>query len=322
MMRKLLVLVVLLLPFGAAQAQRPASPVTGFNPTTSSVKEDELLSGSDKVLGHVTIPDGKSGVLEQPMGKVWRDYHRSWLPWVAGVFVLGMCAALAAFFAWRGRVRLHDGPSGRLVIRFGDFERFMHWVTAGSWLVLAISGLNMAVGRWVLLPLIGEEAFASFSEAAKYAHNFIAFPFTCGVVLMLLVWARHNIPNAVDVAWFRQFGGLLGDAHPPAEKFNGGQKAVFWIVVLFGGALAATGLVLMFPFAVTSVTGMQADQVVHGLLAMAMIAVMLGHIYIGSLGMEGAFDAMGSGMVDEAWAKAHHSLWVEEEAAKARGAAE
>lgn len=321
-MTRLPLVICLLLSIGTAQAQRPAAPVSGFNPTVASVKEGELLGGQDKVLGHVSIPDSKAGVLEQPMGKVWRDYRRSWLPWVAGVFVLGMCAALAAFFAWRGRVRLDDGPTGRLVVRFGDFERFMHWVTASSWLVLALSGLNMAVGRRLVLPLIGEDAFSAFSELAKIAHNFIAFPFACGVVLMLLVWARHNIPNAVDIAWFRQFGGLLGHAHPPAEKFNGGQKAVFWIVVLFGSALAATGFVLMFPFAITDVTGMQADQVAHGLLAMAMIAVMLGHIYIGTLGMEGAFDAMGSGKVDEAWAKAHHSLWMEAEAAKARGLAE
>lgn len=319
---KTLAIVVLMAFAGVAQAQRPAAPVSGFNPTATEVHEDELLGDGAKVVGHVSIPNLRAGVLEQPMGRVWRDYRRGWLPWITGVFVLGMVAALGAFFLWRGRVRLDGGPSGRLVVRFGDFERFMHWVTALSWLALAISGLNMAVGRRVLLPLIGEDAFAAFSGYAKIAHNFIGFPFAMGVALMLLVWVRHNIPNRVDVAWFRQFGGLVGHAHPPAGKFNGGQKAIFWIVVLFGAALSATGFVLLFPFALTGVTGMQADQVVHGLLAVAMIAVMLGHIYIGTVGMEGAFAAMGSGRVDEAWARAHHSLWMEEEAAKARGAAE
>jgi formate dehydrogenase subunit gamma len=321
-MRGFAFMAVLLLSLGAGAQERAPAPVSGFNPTTSSVQEEQLLGALKQVTGHVSIPDTKSGVLIQPEGPAWRDYHRSWLPWIAGVTVLGTIAALGSFYAWRGTVRLQSGFSGVRMPRFGAFERFMHWVTATSWLVLAVSGLNVAVGRKVLLPLIGEEAFSNFSQFAKYAHNFLAFPFTAGVVLMLLVWVRHNIPNRVDLAWFRQGGGLVGHGHPPAGKFNGGQKAVFWIVVIGGGLLAASGFLLMFPFSLTDIAGMQTGQVVHGLLALGMIAAMLGHIYIGTLGMEGAFDAMGSGDVDVAWAKEHHALWVEEEQARARGAAE
>jgi formate dehydrogenase subunit gamma len=174
----------------------------------------------------------------------------------------------------------------------------------------------VVAGRRVLLPLIGNDAFSEFSEWMKFSHNFLAFPFIAGVLLMFLVWVRHNIPNRIDVAWFKAGGGIIGHAHPAAEKFNGGQKAVFWIVVLGGGALTVTGLALMFPFYVTDITGMQLAQVLHGGIALLMIAAMLGHIYIGTIGMEGAIDAMNSGEVDLKWAKEHHSLWVQEEMAK------
>lgn len=323
-MRTILALLLLLAGAAgaAAQTQRPDVPTTGFNPTAASVQEAQLLGALDKITGRVSIPDQKSAVLIQPAGQTWRDWRRGTLPWVTAAFVLGMLAALAAFYAIRGRVPLQGGPSGRTITRFGGFERFMHWLTAVSFLILALSGLNTAVGRLVLLPLLGEDAFSTLSQWTKYAHNFVAFPFMLGVVLMLLVWVRHNIPNRLDIAWFRQGGGIIGDSHPPAGKFNGGQKAIFWVVVLGGGAMSASGLLLLFPFALTDITGMQIGQVAHGLMGMAMIAAMLAHIYIGSLGMEGAFAAMGTGEVDLAWAEKHHALWVEEEMARARGPAE
>ena len=136
--------------------------------------------------------------------------------------------------------------------------------------------------------------------------------------LMFLVWVKDNIPNAKDIAWFKAGGGLVGGGHPPAGRFNGGQKMVFWITVIGGSAVAISGYILIFPFWVTDIAGMQLAHIVHGVISVLMIAAMIGHIYIGSVGMEGAFDAMGSGEVDLNWAKEHHSLWVEEEMAKAR----
>jgi formate dehydrogenase subunit gamma len=235
--------------------------------------------------------------------------------------VLGVCALLALFYVIKGRMRIEGGRSPMTILRFGAFERFMHWLTAASWCVLAISGLNVAVGRVTLLPLLGQDNFSTVSAWLKLSHNFLAFPFTAGIILMFLVWLRHNIPNKVDLAWFKAGGGFIGHAHPPAGKFNGGQKVVFWIVVLGGGLVAASGFALIFPFYVTDITGMQIAQVAHGLVALAMIAAMLGHIYIGSVGMEGAIDAMNTGEVDLNWAKAHHSLWVEEEMTSNKGAA-
>jgi formate dehydrogenase subunit gamma len=152
------------------------------------------------------------------------------------------------------------------------------------------------------------------------AHNYLAFPFTLGLVVMLLLWVKDNLPNRMDLAWLKAGGGFFSGQHLAAGRFNAGQKLIFWITVLGGGLVAASGYVLLFPFSVTDIAGQQLSHVIHGVLAMLMIAAMLAHIYIGSLGMEGAFDAMGTGRVDYNWAREHHSLWVEEEAAKAREA--
>jgi formate dehydrogenase subunit gamma len=134
------------------------------------------------------------------------------------------------------------------------------------------------------------------------------------------MWIAGNIPDKVDVEWVKQGGGIVGDKHPPARRFNAGQKMIYWIVVLGGGLVAATGYLLMFPFYGTDVTGMQIAQMVHGVASLLFVAVMLGHIYIGTIGMEGAFEAMGTGEVDVNWAKQHHSLWAEEEMAKSKAA--
>lgn len=320
MFKVLLLALLLALPALGAGAQsdpsRQPTPVNGFNPDSVEVHERELSNGLDKITGRITIPDTRARVLEQPAGRTWRDYRRDYLPWFAAVAVIGTALALMVFYLFNGRVPIEGGRGTKTILRFGGFERGMHWMTASAWCVLAISGLNVAIGRIVLLPLMGASAYSVFSGWMKYAHNFLAFPFTVGIILMLLVWVRHNIPGRIDVEWFRQGGGLVGGGHPSAGKFNGGQKMVFWIVVLGGGSLAVTGFVLLFPFTVTGVTGMQVAQVAHGLVSLAMIAAMLGHIYIGSVGMEGAFDAMGNGEVDLNWARAHHDLWVAEVTAR------
>src|SRR5262249_5339325 len=201
-------------------------------------------------------------------------------------------------------------------VRFNSFERFVHWMTATCFIVLAISGLNITFGRPLLLPLIGHEAFSEWSQWAKYAHNYLSFPFTIGVVLIFLMWIAGNIPNRADVDWLKRGGGIVGHDHPPANRFNAGQKAIYWIVVIGGGLVAVTGYALMFPFYLSGIEGMQLAQIVHSIVAMLFIAAMLGHIYIGTIGMEGAFEAMGSGTVDVNWAREHHSLWLEQENAR------
>jgi formate dehydrogenase subunit gamma len=293
-------------------AQQPSS----VNPTAAAVQEQKLLQELNKIQGRGTIPDTKSYVLEHPAGRDWRQWHEVTLRWVGAIAVLGMLAILIIFYLSRGMVKLEAGRSGRKIVRFNPLERFVHWMTATCFIILSISGLNITFGKPLLLPLLGPESFTTWSELAKYAHNFLSFPFTIGVVLIFLMWVGGNIPNAVDVEWVKRGGGIVGKDHPPAYRFNAGQKLIYWIVVLGGGASAVTGYLLLFPFYGTGISGMQVAEVVHATVGVLFIAAMLGHIYIGTIGMEGAFEAMGEGTVDINWAKQHHKLWLEEEVSR------
>src|SRR5262245_5678341 len=293
-------------------AQQPSS----VNPTASSVNEQQLLRQLQRVEGRITIPDEKAGVLIQPEGRGWRNFHEVTLRWIGAIAIVGMLAVLVIFYLWRGMVRIEGGRSGRTVVRFNAFERFVHWMTATCFVILAIAGLNITFGKPLLLPLLGPEAFTTWSLWAKYAHNYLSFPFTIGVIAIFLMWIAGNIPNRVDVDWLKRGGGIVGHDHPPAYRFNAGQKMIYWIVVIGGTAVAISGYILMFPFYGTSVVGMQTAQIVHAIIAVLFVAAMLGHIYIGTIGMEGAFEAMGTGEVDVNWAREHHALWLDQEMAR------
>ena len=309
---------------GGTTANAVQGPASGSNPTASAVSEEQLFRQMDRLTGRVTIPDAKAALLQQPQGRDYRDFREGMLPWLGGVFILGMIVALAVFYFTRGRIALEHGEqSGVKIQRFNAFERFTHWLTAMSFIVLAISGLNYIFGKRLLMPIIGPDAFATLSQFAKYAHNFLAWPFMLGLLFMLFVWIRDNFPDRTDWVWLKAGGGFWSRSHVPARRFNAGQKIIFWSVILGGIALSVSGLIMLFPFGAAGIQGMQFDingmqtaQYVHASIAVILIAIMIAHIYIGSLGMEGAYDAMGSGEVDLAWARSHHSLWVEEEQAK------
>jgi formate dehydrogenase subunit gamma len=304
----------------AAATPVAAQQPTSVNPTADSVKEDQLLKALGQVQGRGSIPDTKSYIIEHPAGREWRHFHEVTLRWIGAIAILGMLVLLVVFYLARGMVRLESGRSGRTIVRFNAFERFVHWMTATCFIVLAITGLNITFGKVLLLPLIGPEAFSTWSEWCKYAHNYLSFPFTLGVLLIFFMWLGGNIPNRVDVEWIKRGGGIIGHDHPPAYKFNAGQKGIYWLQLLGGLAMIISGYVLIFPFYGTDVSNMEQAQVVHGVIAMLFIAVMIAHIYIGTIGMEGAFEAMGTGEVDLNWAKEHHSLWVEEELGQGRKA--
>jgi formate dehydrogenase subunit gamma len=300
----------------------PAAAQLSFKPTAESVHEDQLLNAlkeGDKIAGRISIPDAMAANLIQPAGRDWRDFQRSKLPIIGGIAIIGMLALLAIFLLVRGRIRIHQGFSGTKILRFASFERFTHWLTASCFVVLALSGLNISFGRILILPLFGAQAFSTMSAYAKLAHDYLAFPFMLGLVIMFLIWIKDNIPGKIDLQWLKQGGGILsGGQHPPAKRFNAGQKGIFWIVIIGGALMSLSGWYMLFPYLPADVTALQFWTVIHAVIAMLFIAVMLAHIYIGSIGMEGAFDAMGTGEVDLNWAKENHSLWVEEEQAKGR----
>jgi len=299
---------------------QPAAAQLSFNPTAESVHEDQLLKAlkeGDKITGRISIPDAMAASLIQPAGRDWRDFQRSKMPIIGGITIIGMLAVLLIFLAVRGRIRIHQGWAGTKILRFASFERFTHWLTASCFIVLALSGLNISFGRILILPLFGPQTFSTLSAYGKLAHNYLAFPFMLGLVIMFLIWVKDNIPGKIDLEWFRQGGGLLTNGkHPPSPRFNAGQKGIFWVVILGGAVMSVSGWFELFPYLPGDVTTMQIWTVIHAVMAMLLIAAMMAHIYIGSIGMEGAFDAMGTGEVDLNWAKEHHSLWVQEELAK------
>ncbi|SFQ99919.1 formate dehydrogenase subunit gamma [Poseidonocella sedimentorum] len=279
-------------------------------------------------------------VLIQDGGMAWLQFREGPLARYGALLLGGTIVLLAVFYLIRGRIRIEGEKTGRTVKRFGAFERFSHWVLAGSFILLALTGLLSLFGRKVLIPLFGHEAFSTLAIASKWIHNNVSWAFMVALLSIFILWVIHNIPNRTDLAWIRQGGGFIGHGHPPAKKFNFGQKIIFWSVILFGASISVSGLSLLFPFefpmfaatfekanafGLPALFGMdplptvlaphqemQLSQLWHAIVGFVLMAIIIAHIYIGTLGMEGAFDAMGSGEVEEQWAREHHSLWLEE----------
>jgi formate dehydrogenase subunit gamma len=280
------------------------------NPTASVTSERDLLKQFPRVEGRIDIPDTKEAVLIQPAGRPWDYFHEVLLHRGGAIVILGTIALLGLAYLILGRIRIAAGRSGQKILRFKAFERFSHWLTAVSFVALGLTGLNITFGKIVLLPLIGPDVFSRVSELAKYVHNFTSFAFMAGLVLIVLIFFKDNLLERVDIDWLRQGGGFIKGKHAPAGRFNLGEKLVYWLSLAAGVAVSLSGLLLMFPFYGTDIADMQLAQVVHAVVAILFVALILAHIYIGTLGMEGAFEAMGTGEVDLNWAEEHHDLWL------------
>jgi formate dehydrogenase subunit gamma len=278
--------------------------------------------------------------LIQDGGMWWLDFRRGPLQTIAIYLLGGTLLALAVFYLIRGRIRIDGEKTGRTLLRFSAFERFGHWMLASSFILLGLTGLISLFGRKVIIPAFGHEAFSSIAIVSKWVHNNVSWAFMIALIFIFVVWVIHNIPDRTDLRWLLKGGGLFGGGHPPAKKFNAGQKLIFWAVILLGGSISLSGLSLLFPFEFNlfghtfsllngwGVSGwfgmadlpyplapqeeMQYAQLWHALVSLILTAIILAHIYLGSIGMEGAFDAMGKGEVEEQWAREHHSIWAEE----------
>ncbi|MFY9897446.1 MAG: formate dehydrogenase subunit gamma [Xanthobacteraceae bacterium] len=290
-----------------ALAQQAGAPI---DPQADVVNEQTLLREFPRIQGDINQLDQRARVLIQPAGRTWDYFHQVVLRWIGAIAIIGTLAVLAAAYFFVGRLRIAAGRSGRKILRFKPFERLAHWLTAISFVVLGITGLNITFGKAMLLPLIGPDAFSAFSQYAKYTHNFVSFAFVLGLAVIVAIFIKDNIPDKTDLEWFKQGGGFVKSKHAPARRFNAGEKLVFWGALGAGVLVAVSGYLLLFPFYVTNIFGMQIAQGLHAVIAMLFIALILGHIYIGTLGMEGAFEAMWTGEVDYSWAKEHHDLWL------------
>ena len=324
-----------------------APPTTGQLGTLGGASDPELWRaarfGSADATSQVRTP--AANLLIQDSGMAWLQFREGPLLKWGGLSLLGMIGLLCIFYLIRGRIRIDGGLSGVTIERFKPIERFGHWLLAGSFILLGITGLISLFGRKGLIPWMGHEIYAVIAVYSKLIHNTVSWAFILGLVMVFVMWVVHNIPGRHDIRWFKEAGGLFSkDLHPPAKKFNGGQKLIFWGTILLGASIALSGISLLFPFelplfaktfAMINATGipgllgfdplptvltphaeMQLAQSWHAIVSFAMMVMIIAHIYIGSVGMQGAFDAMGSGHVDMQWANEHHALWVEEERQK------
>jgi formate dehydrogenase subunit gamma len=311
--------------------------------TLGGASDPELWRALRYGSADVTVSSGGqvASVLMQDGGMRWLLFRQGPLATYGGYLLLGTLGFLALFYLLRGRIRIDGEKTGRTITRFKAVERFGHWLLAGSFILLGITGLITLFGRMAIIPLIGHDAFAPIAQASKWIHNNVSWAFMIALVMVFVMWVVHNIPNKTDLKWIAVGGGLLKKGvHPPAKKFNFGQKMIFWSVIVLGASISASGISLLFPFEypmfaatfnVLNSTGlpqligfgelptqlapheeMQYAQLWHSIVAFLMMAIILAHIYIGSVGMEGAYDAMGSGEVELQWAKEHHGLWVAE----------
>jgi formate dehydrogenase subunit gamma len=270
----------------------------------------EVRSGNE---GYTSMQGREVGVLVQSAGETWRQIRNGPVTVYGGWLLVLVALAIAAFFVTKGVLKLHEKPTGRMIERYNSVERVTHWIVAISFVVLAVSGLIMLFGKHVLLPVIGYTLFAWLTALAKNLHNFIGPLFILGLLMMLLTYIKDNFPSAADLKWLANMRGLVSGKQSPSGRFNAAQKGWFWVgVVILGIAMAASGLILLFPnFEQTRAT-MQIAWIVHATAGVILVTMSLGHIYIGTIGMEGAYQAMRSGNVDEAWAKEHHELWYNE----------
>lgn len=299
-------------------AQQQHAPDGAPSPDASAVSEQKLLQQESRIEGRLDIPDARARVLIQPAGRRWDYFHEITLHRGGAVVLIGMIAILALAYLIMGRLRIIGGRSGKKLKRFTPFERFSHWLLAVSFVLLGLTGLNITFGKIVLLPILGASAFSDLSQVSKYVHNFGSFAFVVGLSSIIVLWIKDNIPSMVDLYWLKQGGGFIKGKHASAGRFNAGEKAVFWCAFGAGAAISVSGFILLFPFYGTNIAAMQIAQVVHAVIAILFVALIIAHTYIGTLGMEGAFEAMGTGEVDLNWAKEHHDLWLAEQQAQER----
>ena len=276
--------------------------------------------------GYSSLPTPEAGNLIQPFvqypgsrltnaGDAWRQVRNNWIIPYGGAVLLIVLGAIAVFYWRKGSMALHGAETGRKIERFTPLERSAHWANAIAFCILAVSGLVMAFGKFVILPVIGATLFGWLSFALKNAHNFAGPVFAVSLVVVIVTFVRDNLPRPEDMRWLMTAGGMFGGKEVASHRFNAGEKVLFWAgVFLLGLVVVVSGLVLdkLLPSMVYERGTMQIAHMVHAVATVLMMAMFLGHIYMGTIGMQGAYKAMRTGYVDETWAKEHHELWLDD----------
>ncbi|HWH84401.1 MAG TPA: formate dehydrogenase subunit gamma [Burkholderiaceae bacterium] len=301
-------------------AQRAKSQPGNNAPFWRGVRDSGVTKGISN------LPGAEKGVLIQEFvqypgsrltnaGEAWRQVRNHWIIPYGGSLVVITLLALALFYFTKGPIGGHVPYNGRKIERFTYFERAAHWSNAIAFCVLAISGLVMAFGKFWLSPLVGSTLFGLLTYALKTAHNFAGPLFAVSLVIVFVTFVRDNVPNPSDWQWLKRGGGLFGGVEPASARFNAGEKIIFWGgVFALGIVVVASGLVLdkLIPGLAYVRSDMQIAHMVHAVATVLMMALFLGHIYLGTIGMKDAYAAMKTGYVDEGWAAEHHALWYED----------
>ena len=281
------------------------------------------------VTGYSSLPKSQApeaGNLIQPFvqypgsrltnaGEAWRQVRNNWIIPYGGSLFLIVLLAIAIFYFSKGTIKTHGADTGRKIERFTPFERAAHWSNAIAFSILAISGLVMAFGKFFLLPVMGSTLFGWLTWVLKTLHNFAGPLFAVSLVIVFFTFLRDNWPQKGDLHWLLKGGGLISGAEPPSNRFNAGEKLIFWGGVFFlGVVVVSSGLVLdkLLPGLVYERATMQIAHMVHAVATVLMMCLFLGHIYLGTLGMQGAYQAMRTGYVDETWAREHHEYWYDD----------
>ena len=248
-------------------------------------------------------------------GEAWRQVRNNWLIPYGGSLLLIVVGAIALFYYRKGSIKLHGAETGRKIERFTPFERSAHWANAIAFCILAISGIVLAFGKFFLLPVMGLTLFGWLAYALKNLHNFAGPLFAVSMVIVFFTFLRDNMPSRGDLVWLLKGGGLLSGKHVPSHRFNAGEKVMFWGGVFFLGIIVvASGFVLdmLIPGLVYERGTMQIAHMIHALASVLMIVLFIGHIYLGTIGLEGSYQSMKTGYVDETWAKEHHEHWYDD----------
>ena len=292
----------------AVQAQETAGQEAkaGVNPRSEYWRE---VRGSEQ--GYTAVRGQETNVLIQSRGETWREARNGPVKVLGAILVLGVILAVLVYHLRKGGFKL-EHRTGRKVLRWAVSDRVLHWYTAVLFIILAITGLSLLWGRHVLIPVLGKEGFAAWANLAKPVHDYLSLAFAAGLAVMLLKWFHHNIPASYDLEWIKKAGGYLGDGHPPAGFANAGEKVYYWTLVVAGTALVVSGFYLLFPNLGFERAAMQNANLFHGASSLILTAFVCLHVYLGTLGSEGALEGMVSGEVDEGWARQHHGIWLDE----------
>jgi formate dehydrogenase subunit gamma len=310
-------------PVTAPTGKVPDDPARGAKPPVSDATGSTAIPGwnhppaswkaPSETPQYASIPGRETNRLIQAQGREWRAFRNGPLTQIGGWLIVIVFAAIMVFYLIKGSVKLHAPPTGRLIERFNAVERTAHWTMAISFTFLALTGIVILFGKYIILPWLGYTGFSWLTIISKNIHNFVGPLFIFSLVVSFLIFVKDNFVKAMDIKWLTRLGGMFSSEEIPSGRFNGGEKLWFWGGLVFLGAcVAVTGLILDFPNWNQGRELMQEANVVHAIAAIFFICASFGHIYLGTIGMQGAYRAMRDGYVDEEWAKEHHALWYEE----------